>query len=606
MAQIRSKQISDFLSTITWSNITSSNNVTIANAWDIKQGFDLVDDSVDSLEAYISAEVVSLEAIDAGLSNEIATEKGRVDAILASADADKDSFAEIVSLINAVDTTNDDAFAAYVLKANASIDSLEVADTSLETAIADEIRRATSEETRIEGKLDVEVTRAQSEEARIEAKLDTEISTTNGEVNELVASVNSLELIDSGLATDLANEITRATSEEARIEGKLDTEIAATNGEVIDINASIDSLEGDVSSIDTRLGSVSGDLVSSVDSLEVALSNEIAATDGEVSELKDSVGSLETVDNDIIAKLNANDADNANLTASVNSLEVVDAGLASDIATEAGRIDAILLSADADKDSFAEIVSLINAVDTTNDNLFASYVLSNDASVDSLEVALSNEIAATNGEVTDINASIDSLEGDVSSIDTRLGSVSGDLVSSVDSLEVALSNEIAATDIEVSELKASVQSLETVDGSLETKIDGEITRAGSVETVLSDALAAEITRAGSVETVLSDALAAEITATNGDVTELEASIDSLEIQVASGATYERQTAVFVSRNVFNVATPVLFGANDDLSVYVNGVFVDFLSPDGITFDFTGLLAYDVDASDKVQVMGIRA
>ena len=180
------------------------------------------------------------------------------------------------------------------------------------------------------------------------------------------------------------------------------------------------------------------------------------------------------------------------------------------------------------------------------------------------------------------------------------------LVSSVDSLEVALSNEIAGTDIEVSELKASVQSLETVDGSLETKIDGEITRAGSVETVLSDALAAEITRAGSVETVLSDALAAEITATNGDVTELEASIDSLEIQVASGATYERQNAVFVSRNVFNVAVPVLFGANDDLAVYVNGVFVDFLSPDGITFDFTGLLAYDVDVNDKVQVMGVRA
>jgi len=538
MAQIRSKQISDFLSTITWSNITSSNNVTIANAWDIKQGFDLVDDSVDSLEAYISAEVVSLEAIDAGLASDIATEKGRVDAILASADADKDSFAEIVSLINAVDTESDDAFAAYVLKANASIDSLEVADTSLETAIADEIRRATSEEARIEGKLDVEVTRAQSEETRIEAKLDTEISTTNGEVNGLIASVNSLELIDSGLATDLANEITRATSEEARIEGKLDTEIAATNGEVTGINASIDSLEGDVSSIDTRLGSVSGDLVSSVDSLEVALSNEIAATNGEVTGINASIDSLEIVDADIIAKLSANDTDNANLTASVNSLEVVDAGLASDIATEAGRIDAILLSADADKDSFAEIVSLINAVDTTNDNLFASYVLSNDASVDSLEVALSNEIAGT--------------------------------------------------DIEVSELKASVQSLETVDGSLETKIDGEITRAGSVETVLSDALAAEIT------------------ATNGDVTELEASIDSLEIQVASGATYERQNAVFVSRNVFNVAVPVLFGANDDLAVYVNGVFVDFLSPDGITFDFTGLLAYDVDVNDKVQVMGVRA
>lgn len=49
--------------------------------------------------------------------------------------------------------------------------------------------------------------------------------------------------------------------------------------------------------------------------------------------------------------------------------------------TEKGRIDAILLAADADKDSFAEIVSLINSVDTQNDQAFASYVLSNDAAV---------------------------------------------------------------------------------------------------------------------------------------------------------------------------------------------------------------------------------
>ena len=48
------------------------------------------------------------------------------------------------------------------------------------------------------------------------------------------------------------------------------------------------------------------------------------------------------------------------------------------IAVERGRIDA-MRPLDADKDTFVEIVSLINSVDTANDNAFAAYVLSNDA-----------------------------------------------------------------------------------------------------------------------------------------------------------------------------------------------------------------------------------
>jgi hypothetical protein len=60
-------------------------------------------------------------------------------------------------------------------------------------------------------------------------------------------------------------------------------------------------------------------------------------------------------------------------------------GVQGQLDTEKGRIDAILLASDADKDSFAEIVSLINSVDTDNDEAFAGYVLSNDARVDALE-----------------------------------------------------------------------------------------------------------------------------------------------------------------------------------------------------------------------------
>ena len=72
-------------------------------------------DADTALQANIDTVASDLKSNTASLSAAIATEEARIDAILASADAAKASFVEIVSLINAVDATNDDALAAYVL-----------------------------------------------------------------------------------------------------------------------------------------------------------------------------------------------------------------------------------------------------------------------------------------------------------------------------------------------------------------------------------------------------------------------------------------------------------------------------------------------------------
>ena len=55
------------------------------------------------------------------------------------------------------------------------------------------------------------------------------------------------------------------------------------------------------------------------------------------------------------------------------------------------RLD--ILELDPVTNSFAEIVTSINSVDTTNDQAFASYVLSNDAAL-AEEVSINNEISA--------------------------------------------------------------------------------------------------------------------------------------------------------------------------------------------------------------------
>lgn len=69
------------------------------------------------------------------LQDAIDTEKARIDAILLSAGADTDSFAEIVSLINSIDTDNDTAFASFYTASNERIGALETFTSSLDTTI---------------------------------------------------------------------------------------------------------------------------------------------------------------------------------------------------------------------------------------------------------------------------------------------------------------------------------------------------------------------------------------------------------------------------------------------------------------------------------------
>jgi hypothetical protein len=225
----------------------------------------------------------------------------------------------------------------------------------------------------------------------------------------------------------------------------------------------------------------------------LALSAEIAATNGDVTSIEGKFSTEKSRVESVEALLSAE------IIAEHNEHLSTEAVLDGKISTEKGRIDAILLASDADKDSFAEIVSLINQVDTTNDTAFASYALATDASIDSLEVALTAEISATNADVT--------------SIDTRLGAVSGNLVDSVDSLELALSAEIA---------------------DMATYVDGEVS-------VLEAAISAEISATNSdferVEANLSTEIADMTTYVDGEVTSLETlfngEVDSLETSIGS-------------------------------------------------------------------------
>ena len=146
--------------------------------------------------------------------------------------------------------------------------------------------------------------------------------------------------------------------------------------------------------------------------------------------------------------------------------------LNSRISTEKGRVDAILLAADADKDSFAEIVTLINSVDTTNDTTFASFYT---ASVGRL-----NNLESTSGSV---NVSVSNLNTYTGSNDTTNGTQNTRLTALEASASTALStNGTQATSItnlnsfsssaltRLSALEVETANLETTSASVNISV----------------------------------------------------------------------------------------------------------------------------------------
>ena len=438
MAQIRSKQIKDFLSTVNWAE---TSDFEIANTSDIAQfvagEISAVNSAsttaISSLQSALDAEILATNSdvsrIDGALNAEIAAtnseviridgnvsaeastrlandntlqsnidaENARIDAILLASDADKDTFVEVVALINSVDLENDDALAAVILNLNAEIDSTNSDVTRMDNATA------------------AEIAATNSDVSRIDAAHGVEVAATNSEIT--------------------------------RIDGELSAEITATNSEV--------------TSIDVRLGSVSGDLVETVDSIESALSVEISGTNSEVIRIDGSVST---------EKLRAETAEGVNSAAVVtekdralaaelvltNALSAEVTSTNSDVTRIDGDISAILSLSTADKDSFAEIVTLINGIDTVNDDALAAVILN-----------LNGEISDTNSEVIRLDASVAT---EKLRAETAEGVNSAAVVTEKDralAAELVLTNALAA---EVSATNSEVTRLDGEDTAMKGRL----------------------------------------------------------------------------------------------------------------------------------------
>lgn len=146
----------------------------------------------------------------------------------------------------------------------------------------------------------------------------------------------------------------------------------------------------------------------------------------------------------------------AALTQEISDRQAADTTLQNNIDTEKSRVDAILSASAADKDSFAEIVELINSVDTENDSAFAGYVLSNDA-------ALATEVTNRTNADTALGLRIDGVESDATALAARVTTAEADIVTNAG----AISSEATT--------RANADSaLDTRVTALETTIDGGV------------------------------------------------------------------------------------------------------------------------------------
>jgi len=591
-----------------------------------------LEEEVGSINSSIENEIARAQAKESELEASLDVEKARIDAILDASDADKDSFAEIVQLINSVDTENDQAFASYVLSNNDALNSEIAERLRLTNILGDGL--VSEQSAREDGDAAIQneinnLPRTDGKTIDIDysdntIKLKDFIETTDSGVRvfegDLKASSQPSDLntfdglsyitkdyVDNKVGTDLtaaiqAEEDAR-TQADAALQSLLDTEVAdriadvdaeearalaaeaALSADLADLQSYVDTtVDSAIATLTSDLADETAARIADVDAEEARALAAEAALSADLADLQSYVDT--TVDS-AIATLTSDLADEtAARIADVDAEEAralaAEGVLQSNIDYEKSRIDAILIGASADADNFAEIVALINSVDTTNDTAFASYVLSNDA-------ALADETAA---RIADVDAEEARALAAEAALSTDLTDLQSYVDTTVDSAIATLTSDLAdETAARIADVDAEETRALAAEGVLQSNIDTEKARIDAIligASASADNFAEIVQLINSVDTtndtafasyVLSNdaALAAETAARIADVDAEETRALAAEAALATDIAniYSKKVSVVESSNgtitTFNLAKSVRIGSE---MIYVNGLLME--------------------------------
>jgi len=234
---------------------------------------------------------------------------------------------------------------------------------------------------------------ASDHETRVDA-LEAFSSSLDGEfVNnaELAAATAGLETTIDNLTTDNIDEGDNLYYEDYRVKYKLNVEGV--------ISGSSQIILGDVTNFTSYSSSVDSILTNLVNATSSYLTSE---TDSQTLSI---VGDQLSISNGNTVSVPSTDI--SSLNSFTSSYFIDSSSFDTRLLTEQGRIDTILDGANADYDQFVEIVNLINSVDTTNDNAFASFYTSSNNEFISLQQAT----ASLQYDLTNISASFDTTIG---------------------------------------------------------------------------------------------------------------------------------------------------------------------------------------------------
>ena len=353
------------------------------------------------------------------------------------------------------------------------LDILEQDETTkayVDQQVAAEQSRAQGAEGLLDGRLDVleqnPTTKmyVDGQVSGLQSQITQEISDRQGAVSSEASARQSADQALDGRLDVLESDPTTKTY----VDGKVATEKTRAEGAESALSGRVASLEADPttkayvdgiqSALDGRLDLLELDPVSKtyVNSAKSDLQGQITA---EVSARQSAVSSeasaRQSADQALDGRLDVLELDPVSKT--YVDGEVSD--LQGQVNTEKGRVDAILLASDADKNSFAEIVSLINSVDTANDSAFAGYVLSNNAAlaqeVSDRQSAVSSEASARQSADNALDGRLDVLEG----ADSVAGSVAKALKDAKEYADAGISSEASARSSADTTLQSNIDGL---------------------------------------------------------------------------------------------------------------------------------------------------